>query len=233
VKFAALAALLLAVPAAAQNRAAEIDFENALHDSQLSKTAQDRAAVSRTLVAMNDGPEAAGKVVSYLRERGIEVSVKEQNEASKTVVEKGRVSITLSAALPAYPRVYGALIAKEAAALMLADMPACAERSYMRRATAGRVWTELGGEPSKLPVVEAITGDKVPAISDEISLWADKGGAEMALYKIGEAEKLQSLPEMTDAVKDPAAKAKLDAANARFVAFLIDEKPARAAAGLR
>jgi hypothetical protein len=232
-KFAALAALLLAVPAAAQNRAAEIDFENALHDSQLAKSAQDRAAISRTLVAMNDGPEAGGKIVSYLRERGIEVSVKEQNEDSKTVVEKGRTSITLSAALPAYPRVYGALIAKEAAALMLADMPACAERSYMRRATAGRVWTELGGEPSKLPVVEAITGDKVPAISDEISLWADKGGAEMALYKIGEAEKLQSLPELTDAAKDAAAKAKLDAANARFVAFLIDEKPARQAAGLR
>ena len=100
-KYAALAALLLAVPAVAQNRAAEIDFENA---SQLVKSAQSRAAVERTLVAMNDGPEAGGKVVAYLHERGIDVTVKLQPEAAKTVVEKGRVSITLSDALPAYPR---------------------------------------------------------------------------------------------------------------------------------
>jgi len=52
-------------------------------------------------------------------------------------------------------------------------------------------------------------------------------------YRIGEAEKLPSLPDMTDATTDSAVKAKLDAANARFVAFLIDEKPARRAAGLR
>ena len=232
-KYAALAVLLLAVPAVAQDRAAEIDFENYLRDSQLAKSAQSRAAVERTLVAMNDGPEAGGKVVAYLRDHGIEVSVSAQPEAVKTVSEKGRTSITLSDALPAYPRVYGALIAKEVAALMYADMPACAERAYMRRATAGRVWTELGGEPSKLPVIEPLTGDKVVAVSEEISLWADKSGAEMALYKIGEAEKLLSLPDLTDAVKDPAAKTKLDAANARFVAFLIDEKPARQAAGLR
>ena len=232
-KYAALAALLLAVPAAAQNRAAEIDFENSLRDSALLKASQSRAAVERTLVAMNDGPEAGGKVVSYLRDHGIEVSVKAQPEAVKTSVEKGRTSITLSDSLPAYPRVYGALIAKEIAALMLADMPACAERSYMRRATAGRVWTELGGEPSKLPVIEPLTGDKVSAVSDEIAPWADKSGAEMALYKIGEAEKLLSLPDLTDMAKDSATKTKLDAANARFVAFLIDEKPARQAAGLR
>lgn len=232
-KYAALAALLLAIPAAAQNRAVEIDFENALRDSTLLKAAQNSAAVERTLVAMNDGPEAGGKVVAYLREHDIQVSVKSQPEAAKTVVEKGRTSITLSDSLPAYPRVYGALIAKEIAALMYADMPACAERSYMRRATAGRVWTELGGEPSSFPVVEAFTGDKVSAVSDEITFWTDKSGAEMALYKIGEAEKLNSLPDLTDAAKDSAVKTKLEAANARFVAFLIDEKPARQAAGLR
>lgn len=232
-KYAALAALFLAVPAAAQNRAAEIDFENALRDSKIAKSAQNRAALERTMVAMNDGPEAGSKVVAYLRERGIEVFVKSQPEAVKTSVEKGRTSITLSDAVPAYPRVYGALIAKEAAALMLADMPACVERSYMRRATSGRVWTELGGEPSSLPIVEALTGDKVPAVSDEIFLWAEKGGAEMALYKIGEVEKLLSLPDLADAAKDAVVKAKLDAANARFVAFLIDEKLARQAAGLR
>jgi hypothetical protein len=230
VKFFALAALLLAVPAAAQDRAAEIDFENALRDSKL-KSVQDRAAVERTIVAMNDGVEAGEKIVSYMREHGIEVSVASQKEASKTTVENGKTRITLSDALPAYPRVYGPLIAKEIAALMFADMPACAERSYMRRATAGRVWTELGGEPSKLPVVEPLSGDKVSAVTDEISVWT-ANGAEMALYKIGEAEKLGSIPELEQAAGKQEL-IKLGEANARFVAFLIDEKPARKAAGLR
>ena len=234
-KFAALAALLLAAPVAAQNRAAEIDFQNALEDAQrAAKLATEKqAAVERALVAMNDGPEAGGVVVSYLREHGITVTVATQNAASKAAVKDGKTVITLSDALPTYPRVYAPLIAKEIAALMFADMPACAERSYMRRAVAGRVWTELGGEPSKLPVVEGTTGEKVAAVSDEITPWTDKNGAEMALYKIGEAEKLPSLPEMMDNAKVAAEKAKLDAANARFVSFLIDEKLARQAAGLR
>lgn len=231
-KYAALA-LLLAVPAAAQNRAAEIDFENALNESNVLKAAHNAAAVERAMVAMNDGPEAGGKVVEYIRSNGISVSVKDQSEAVKTVLTKGRASITLSSSLPQYPRVLAPLIAKEIAALMLADVPVCSERSYMRRAIAGRVWTELGGEPSKLPVVEPLTGDKVSAVSDEITPWTDKGGAEMALYKIGEAEKLSALPDLIDVAKDAASKAKYEAANARFVAFLIDEKLARQAAGLR
>ena len=232
-KYAALAALLLAAPALAQDRAAEIDFENAFRDSELAKSAQNRAAVERTLVAMNDGPEAGGKVVAFVRDNGIEISVANQREAVKTVVAGGKTAITISDAVSAYPRVYGPLIAKEVAALMLADMPACAERSYMRRGIVARVWIELGGEPSKLPVIEPLTGDKVAAVSDEISMWADKNGAEMALYKIGEAEKLQALPELTDAAKDPAAKKKLDEASAKFVAFLIDERFTRQGAGLR
>jgi len=229
VKLFALAALLLAVPAAAQDRAAEIDFENALHEL---KSVQSRAAVERTLVAMNDGVEAGERVVSYIRDRGIEVAVMEQKEASLTTVEHGRTRITLSDALPAYPRVYGPLIAKEIAALMYADMPACSERAYMRRATAGRVWTELGGEPSKLPVVEPLTGDKVSAISDEIAFWAGKDGVEMALYKTGAAEKLYSIPELEQAAGKQEL-VKLREANGRFVAFLMDERLARQAAGLR
>ena len=232
----ALAALLLAAPAVAQDRAAEIDFQNSLEEAQAAAKAATakKAAIERTLVAMNDGPEAGGAVVAYLRAKGIDVIAVPQAEAVKTTVLKdGRTAILLSDSLPAYPRVYGPLIAKEVAAKMYADMPACAERSYMRRAVAARVWVELGGEFSKLPVIEGLTGDKVDAVSDEIAVWGDKNGAEMALYKVGEAEKLQSIPELQDAAKDPAVKAKLDAANARFVAFLIDERPARQAAGLR
>lgn len=231
----ALAALLLASPALAQNRAAEIDFQNALEEAQAAAKAATakRAAIERTLVAMNDGVEAGGVVVAYLRDKAISVVPAVQPEAVKVVMVAGKPEIRLSVDLPAYPRVYGPLIAKEVAAMIYADMPACAERSYMRRAVAARVWVELGGEFSKLPVIEGLTGDKVSAVSDEIAVWGDKNGAEMALYKVGEAEKLSSIPELQDSAKDAAAKAKLDAANARFVAFLIDERPARQAAGLR
>ena len=233
-KFAALA-LLLAVPALAQDRAAEIDFQNSVEEAQrAAKLATEKqAAIERALVAMNDGPEAGGLVVTYLRDHDITVKAATQSEASKTAVKSGKTTITLSDSIPAYPRVYAPLIAKEIAALMFADMPACSERSYMRRAVAARVWTELGGEPAKLPVIEGTTGEKVAAVSDEIAVWADKSGAEMALYKIGQAEKLSSIPELSDKAKSPAELAKLDAANARFVAFLIDEKLARQAAGLR
>ena len=234
-KFAALAALLFAAPAVAQDRAAEIDFQNALEDAQRAAKAstEKQAAIERALVAMNDGPEAGGAVVAYLRDKGISVKAAKQDAAVKSAVVNGKTVITLSDALPAYPRVYAPLIAKEIATLMFADMPACAERSYMRRAVAARVWIELGGEPSKLPIVEPLTGDKVAAVSDEIAPWADKNGAEMALYKIGEAEKLKSIPDLLDSAKDAAEKAKLDAANGRFVAFLHDEKLTRQAAGLR
>jgi len=229
VKYAALA-LLLAVPAVAQNRAAEIDFQNSLQED-MSRSARARGAVERAMVAMNDGVEAGGRVVEFIREKNIQVSVASQREAVKTVVVNGKTSIVLSDALPAYPRVYAPLIAKEAAALIYADMPACAERSYMRRATAGRVWLELGGEPSKLPIIEPLTGDMVAAVNDEIAIWTDKHGAEMALDRIRDAEKLDFLPNMVG--RDAAAQKKLDLANARFVAFLMDERPARQAAGLR
>ena len=151
--------------------------------------------------------------------------VSTQTETSKLVVENGQKTILLSDSLPGVIVVYGALIAKEAAALMYADMPACAERSYMRRGIAGRVWLELGGMPATLPVVAALSGEIYP--------WIDAEGAETALYKIGEAEKLSSLPDLVDAVKDAADRAKLKEANARFVAFLVEERPIRKAAGLR
>lgn len=224
--------VLLAVPAAAQNRAAEIDFQNALEDARREHSirAPQIAAVERTLTAMNDGVGAGERVVAYIRERGVRVVVAPQPEVVKNV---GGV-ITLSDALPAYPRVYGPLIASEVAKLMYADMPASAERAYMRRATAGRVWVELGGEPGALPVVEPLTGDKVQAIVDEIGSWASHDGAQMTLYKAGQAENLPELPEMLDAARrDAKLYADLAVANSRFVAFLLDERDVRRSAGLR
>lgn len=224
--------VLLALPAAAQNRAAEIDFQNALEDARRENSIRSPqiAAVERTLTAMNDGVTAGERVVAFVRERGIRITVAKQPEAVKS---DGGV-ITLSDALPAYPRVYGPLIASEVAKLMYADMPACAERAYMRRATAGRVWVELGGEPAALPVVEPLTGDTVPAIVEEIGPWASTDGTQMALYKAGQAESLPELPELLDRARgDAKAYAALAVANSRFVAFLLDERPARQSAGLR
>jgi hypothetical protein len=232
-KIAALAALLLASPAFAQDRAAEIDFENALQASQAAaRDAQSRATIEKTLVAMNDGPEAGGAVVSFLREKGITVVLRTQTEASKFVVEADGKKIALSDALPAYPRVFGPLIAKEAAAQMYADMPACAERSYMRRGVAGRVWLELGGRVKDLPIVEPLTAELVSAVSGEIGLWADKDGAEWALERIGAAEKLAPIPALEQGASKELA-AKLEVANKRFVAFLLDERQARKDAGLK
>lgn len=229
----AILALILAVPAAAQDRAAEIDWDNHLQDLESRKAARSVeraksiAAIERTLVAMNDGPEAAGRVVAYLNDKGVEVKLGSdvQTEAVSVTVRGARKTIWLSPSLPAYPRVYGPLIAKEAAAMMYADMPACAERSYMIRGTAGRVWIELGGEPSNLPVIEGLKGLAVPAVSEAMGAWATDA-AQMALYKIGQAE---SLPELYELKESPA----VEAANKAFVIFLLDEREIRNANGLR
>lgn len=229
----AILALMLAVPAAAQDRAAEIDWENHLQDLESKKAAQavERAksisAIEKTLVAMNDGPEAAGRVVAYMNEKGIEVKLGSdvQTEPAGVTVRGGKTTIWLAPSLPAYPRVFGPLIAKEVAALMYADMPACAERAYMVRGTAGRVWIELGGEPGKLPVIEGLKNLSVPAVSEAMGPWATDA-AQMALYKIGQAE---NLPELYELKESPA----VEAANKRFVVFLLDERDVRNAAGLR
>ena len=229
----AILALILAVPAVAQDRAAEIEWDNHVQEleskkiAQLAERAKSIAAIERTLVAMNDGPEAGGLVVAYMNDKGIEVKLGSdvQTDPVSVTNRAGKAILWLNPSLPAYPRVYGPLIAKEIAALMYADMPACAERSYMVRGTAGRVWIELGGEPSNLPVIEGLTGAKVPAVSEAMGAWATDA-AQMALYKIGQAENLPELYELKDA---PA----VEAANKRFVIFLLDEREIRQANGLR
>lgn len=228
-KNTALSLLLLASPVVAADRAPLLDFGAFAGTIDAAKSA---AAVERTLTAMNDGVGAGEKVVAYLRANGVSVVVRVQPEPVKTYLENGVRVIALSAALPAYPRVYAPLIASVAARQMYADMPASAERAYMRRATAGRVWLELGGEPSRLPVIEPLAGASVPAVYAEIGLWADEG-AQMALYKAGEVEGLSSLMDMLDAAKNDEERRVLEAANTRFTEFLRDERPVRKAAGLR
>src|SRR5262245_57512364 len=100
--------VLLAVPAAAQDRAAETDFQNALEEArrEASILSPQIAAIESTLDAMNDGVGAGEAVVAYVRAKGVRIVVAAQPEAVKTV----NGVIRLSDSLPAYPRVYGPLI---------------------------------------------------------------------------------------------------------------------------
>jgi|GEM_PF-1851571 len=176
--------------------------------------------VDATLTAMNDGPEAGGWVSRLLDEDKLGVYTVTQAEAVKSGVVDGRPAILLSDALPAHPRVYGPLIAAEAAKSMFTDMPACAEREYMRVAVAARVFAELGGDFKALPKVD---GDDAPAVKAAVGRWAD--GAERALEDAGRASGLPLLADIKPTAAQPAAA--LDAADKRYVAFLMEESDVR------
>jgi hypothetical protein len=140
----------------------------------------------------------------------------------KRGVVNGRAAILLSDTLPPRPRVYAALIAAEAVKQMYEDMPACAERSYMRMATAARVFAELGGEFKTLPLVD---GDRVDAVKAAVGAWS--GGAECALDALAQSDGVPTISELRQKAADPKTIAALDAANTRFTAFLMDERDAR------
>lgn len=181
-------------------------------------------ALDETLTAMNDGNEVGGQVASFVREHKVPFRFEDQQPVSRTDGKE----IVLDVKMSAYPRAMAPRIAWEAAPMMLADMPESQEKEYMRRSITARVWLELGGEPSKLPVVEPLSGDQDPELAKEMRLWLSSG-AELALYKIGQATKTSSLLDQLDQVSDPAKRAKLEAANERFVAFIMAENQWRQA----
>lgn len=214
----------LAVSAAAQDRAAEIDFENELAQLRASQVVVDSTAtkrinaVSQTLTAMADGPEMSGQVAEYIR--AMDVKVEFAAQPARSATKAGR--IVLSEKLPLYPRVLGPLLAREAALMMLADMPDCAEKHYMRRSYEVRSWLDLGGTAKSLPVIEELAGYKDEGLSADFKVWLDNG-AEMALEKIGQATKTEIIPALLDKAKTPEEKSALEKANKRFVDFLINE----------
>lgn len=239
----AFVALSFAAPARAQEyrqaqaRAAQAAYEAmqaaaAEASSDARRAAQGskiRAyALDATLTAMNDGPAAGGAVARALAERKTDVYFAMQKEPVAAGTVNGRAAILLSDLLPARPRVYAPLIAAEAAKGMYQDMPACAEREYMRTATAARVFAELGGDFKALPKVD---GEDAPAVAAAVADWAR--GAEAALDEVSRRTGLPTIPELRAKAADPKTAAALDAADKAFVAFLLDERDARAAAGLR
>jgi hypothetical protein len=225
----ALLALLLAAPAAAQDRAAEIDFENSLREleAQQAATAAERkrkeGVIETTLVAMNDGPIVAGRLYAHMIDKGVSVKLgsEVQTDAVSVTVRDGKTTIWLAPSLPAYPRVYAPLIARELAASYYAGMRASAERSYMIRASAGLVWLELGGELSRYPVIEGLTGARVSAVESIIDLWA-RNDAQTALERAGQADGVPGLYDVP--VKTDAERASIEADNKAFVAFLLEER---------
>jgi hypothetical protein len=199
-----------------QERAVAKAAKQAADDAKL------KAALSSTLTAMNDGVEQGGAVIAYLNANGVKVEFRDMLERSLSSAK----TVSLSSKTPPYPRAIGPRIAWEVAPRMLADMPASSEKEYMRRSITARVWLELNGEPSKLPIIEPLTGDKDEQLSHEMKLWLDNK-SEMALYKIGEATKTESVMSLMDQEKDPAKLAALKAANKRFTDFLFVEQQSR------
>lgn len=217
----AVLALVWAAPAGAQEyRQQQAQAAEEAYQGMQAAAAQTRGAdyskgrswtLEAALMAMNDGPEAGGRVSRLLEERKITVYFATQAEPVKRGVVNGGDAILLSDALPAHPRVYAPLIAYEAAKALYADMPASGERSYMVMATAARVFAELGGDIKSLP---AIDGDDVVAVQKLISPW--KGNIEATVDALARRDNVPTLPELqsTDA-------------ESRFSAFLLDERDAR------
>ena len=206
---AALCALTLG-PVLADDFADRLDIgEGAIRkqqaDYQAAKAAgqKSQAVIDRTLEAMNDGNEVGTAVAEYVKDN--------------------KVVIQLDAALPDSPRVLAPLITNQVSSRMVGViMPPCSEKEYVRLSIEVRAWIELGGDKKTLPVIEPITGYKDQAMSDRFKIWLDNG-SEMALYRIGQAAKTESVMELMDKEKDPAQKEKLETANKLFVVFLMTE----------
>lgn len=238
----ALAALLLALPAAAQDyrdRDLSKSFSE-LADAALARfrTANAReAAVESTLVAMNDGPEVGGTIHDYIKAKAVKITFLDSVARSSHVPKidnshvKIRAEIFLPGAAPLYPRVLGAMLARETAVMMLEGMPDCAEYRYMWISLQVRSWLELGGDKSALPVMETLA----PAYKDErasadYKLWLGTD-SQTALERIGQAAGVSSIPELEGKAKDDVERASWDAANKRFVTFLLAENEWRRSNG--
>lgn len=205
------------------------------------------AAVQNALVAMGDGNEAGTVVTDAIRASGARVVAERLGHPSELRRgDDGKPVIVLDSGLPLEPRVLAPRLAREGAKLALAGMPDCAEKRYMQRSLEVRSWLDLGGEPAKLPVIEPLTGYSDPALAAEFKVWLDEK-PEMALYKLGQAAGVEDLPTMTGSLETSLATIystpeniaerrlrlrALEAANRRFVQFLLSEKDWRQTRGL-
>jgi len=181
---------------------AQQDAKKAAAPASKAPAPKEDPRIEKTLVAMNDGNEVGTLIADYVKTKNIKIK--------------------LDAKLPDYPRAVATAIAAQAVDVMFADMPDCAEKQYMGLSLGARAWLELGGDKKALPVIEPLAGYKDQILSDQFKLWLDNG-SEMALYKIGQQSKTPDLMALLDKEKDPKKKEALEAANKRFIAFLLSE----------
>ena len=216
-----------------------------------ARVTTDDKDLSAVYVAMNDAPGVAKDVYDLITARKIAVSFAYMTPPfaggpaprSFSFETGGSTEIMINEEVPAEPQAVAPLLAREVAPLLLADMPECAEKSYMRRSYEVRAWREMGGSPAGLPVIEAKTGWSDQPLADAFKLWLDND-AQTAVDKIGAAAGTKTIydqtVELNEQVKTmpPASRAyaeaqgalkKLAAADVRFVKFVLAEKDWRAA----
>lgn len=192
-------------------------------DSASQKTLKGK--LEEALVGMNDGGDLqiGPDVVEALEAKKVVIVFARHNRAAVSAKDKdGKPVISLSDALPRYPRPIALALAREAADLMLEDMTPSSEREYMKQSIAARAWIELGGEPGKLPVVEPLTGEKQLELHESIRIWVENKG-EAALEKLGQAKGTKSLLALLEGAKTDAEKKKLEADEDRFIKFMLEE----------
>jgi hypothetical protein len=219
-----LVAALLAAPA----YAAELDDSLAAGQqaAQNAKGAnnsnQARAGrVIANIACVGDADVSA--VIDAARDKAT-IQFAAQTEPSKLT----GTTISLDEKLPDYPRVQIAYVVKEAAPLALQSIPDSVEKEYMALSLSVRGWLELGGDGAKLPKLETLDkGYEDVRLGAEYALWmADEKDYLKALRRVSKAKSLQDL---LSAAKDKAEEAKVDAAIARWTAFMLAEKDWRTA----
>lgn len=206
-----LSLLLLAALASAQNRAAEIDFQNQLDSLRAAQKVQAEraAAIEQTFTAINDGPEVGGQVHDYIKERRISV-VYAPLAGGVVVPEK----------TAPFPRAIAPILARYAAEKTFADMPECSEKQYMIHSWEARAWIELGGDPKALPVIEHLAGYKDVELSGRIQRWL----AADAVKRIGDATGTKSIQWLENEARSEEELKKLDEALRRYVKFRQEER---------
>jgi hypothetical protein len=217
-----LSLVLLAALASAQNRAAEIDFQNQLDSlrAEQKKVSDNSAAVESALTAMNDGPLVGGEVVDAIRSRKLTV-----------VYAPLTGGVVISEKTPRQNAAIAPVLARAAAEIVFAGMPDCAEKNYMIQSWEARSWIEMYGDPKTLPAIAPGYEDK--ELAARITQWLGRGNREMALELISKATKTKIIPDLEADASTAAEKATLAEANKRFTEFLWIERGWLQTYGLR
>lgn len=170
--------------------------------------------IDGVMVAMYDQPGTGEMLVQWLRDNKISVESRDLGaEASANV--KGAIYINPSTAKPASYIYTGALIAREAAELMLADFPDSGEKRYMVAAYTGETFFELGGTRAQMTNMDGHVDAK---IEESIRLWVENG-PEQGVARLDQ-QGIRCLADLVAAQPDLYSyRETIKAAQAKFAAF--------------